>query len=138
MQVTLYSYLTQEIFYNVWYPAESGGYDSEYYWYLYSLYAETFLYSGKYKDSIAEALLSTGEYPADESFEEFVDSVYAEYNLEEVYFQLFTSSYIDIHALVLEHAQRIIATSDYNVLTTDYMRYVQNQFSYTVHTVSSG
>ena len=125
--ISLFADFGASLFYEIYSPNYSAAYGSAPYWYRYAEYAEEYLYSGRFNDSIASGLLETGAYllnGTDESFEEFADSVYDDYNLEEVYFEVFDSIYIDLHQMILAQGQTISETSDITGLVTDWMRYV--------------
>ena len=103
---------------------------SETYWRLRSSYAETYIQSGFYKQSLANAFLQSGEYMdavnhsdnGKQSFDEFVDAMYEGYGFEDVYFALFEYIYEDMYAMVIRHGELVLETNDLKDVATDRMR----------------
>ncbi|XP_072014234.1 acid-sensing ion channel 1A-like [Amphiura filiformis] len=100
-------------------------YGSEIYLQIEQQYIATYLHAGLFKSvCLASGLVDAynSSKSGNMSFDEYVDLVYVEFDIEAAFYELLALTYQGMHDGLLELATRFYAESDLYSLTTEYMR----------------
>ncbi|XP_072014394.1 acid-sensing ion channel 5-like [Amphiura filiformis] len=99
-------------------------YGSEIYLQTEQQYIATYLHSGWFKVSLANGLVDAynSSTSGNVSFDEYVDYVYDEFDIEAGFYEILAFSYQGVHDYLLQVATPYYAETDLLTLTTEYMR----------------
>ncbi len=80
------------------------------------------LHSGIYINTLANDLHVVYNTSMNITFDEFVDHVYVDFNMEETFYLILRLTYEQMYATLIDYAKDFYEQTDMIKLTTDYMR----------------
>ena len=123
------SYAYYENMYDIIVPFKTpvnATYGSQIYYTTVDFAVESMLHSGTYATIFANNVNWFGLYSAagatNVTFDEFVEQLYHEFNMEEAFYTIFRFTYEEMYTSLVEYGTNLYENTDMATLTTDYMR----------------